>query len=254
MSEKNPDPTLLLDIGNTSIHAGFATDTLKDSFRVLRGELNRIDERWSHYHPDAPPAKVLLASVNPEIEQEVRAFIKSTWSQTPVRFGTDLPVPIEVNTSTPEGEVGDDRLLNATAVAHRYPSACIVVDCGTAVTFDVITSDGAFDGGVIAPGITISAKALHDNTAMLPEISPAPTKKAFGKNTEEAIQSGIYHGFTGMVRHILHQIKQETEGDPLIIGLGGDVKLFDHPEQLFDEIDMDLTLKGLLDAHSNRFC
>lgn len=250
MTDRNTRSALLLDIGNTSIHVGIAADSLKQSFRVSNDDLQEIETRWSQYAPDHPPDDLLLASVNPESEQNVRSFLKSTWNRSPLRFGTDLPVPIEVNTSTPREEVGDDRLLNATAVSTRYASACIVVDCGTAVTFDVITSGGAFDGGVIAPGITISAKALHDHTAMLPEISPASTDLAYGKNTEQAIQSGIYHGFVGMVQHIIRQIKQDLEESPLVIGLGGDVQLFDQPMTLFDEIDMDLTLKGLLDTRT----
>ncbi len=241
--------SLLLDIGNTSIHAGIADEHLEHTFRLTEADLDPLLEHWEEAHPDHPPDHILMASVNPGIEEAVRSHISSVWDQPIVRFGSDIPVPIDVHISAPE-EVGEDRLLNATAIWHRYNQAAIAVDCGTAVTFDIVNSSGAFVGGVIAPGISISAKALHDHTAMLPEITPVSTDEVFGQNTETALQTGIYHGFTGMVRYILAEIKEDLDEDPLVIGLGGDIHLFDQPEQLFDRIDPVLTLKGLLDAWS----
>jgi type III pantothenate kinase len=245
MSQRSP--SLLLDIGNTSIHGGVADVELEHTFRTTEDKLDAIEEAWEEGSPGTSPDQILLASVNPGAEEAVRSYLERIWDASIHRFGTEIPVPIDVHISSPE-EVGDDRLLNATAVWHRYNTAAIAVDCGTAVTFDIITSDGAFHGGVIAPGISISAKALHDHTAMLPEIDPGPTGDAFGQDTKTAIQTGIYHGFTGMVRRILKQIKQDLDDEPLVIGLGGDIRLFDQPDQLFDKIDRELTLKGLLDA------
>jgi type III pantothenate kinase len=231
------------------VHVGFARKAVRESFRTGHDSLTEITRNWSKWSSNHPPDRTLLASVNPGAERKVRTYLQDAWDVTPLRFREEIPVPIDIRTNTP-GEVGDDRILNAIAVGTRYESPAIAVDCGTAVTFDVVSGDGAFEGGVIAPGISISAKALHEYTAKLPEISPDTATNAFGRDTTSAIRTGIYHGFTGMVRHILDQILAELHS-PLVIGLGGDIHLFDSPEDLFDVIDSDLTLKGLLDAGEN---
>ncbi len=239
--------TLLLDVGNSSVHVGLARRELKETFRTGQKNLTVIQRKWNEWSSKGVPGRVLLASVAPEAEQDIRRFLQTTWDVTPLRFREDFPVPIEIRTNTPD-EVGDDRLLNAIAVGTRYQSPAVAVDCGTAVTFDVVSEEGAFEGGVIAPGISISAKALHDHTAKLPEVSPGTVTDVFGKDTKTAIKTGIYHGFTGMVRHILDELQEKLPNERLVIGLGGDIHLFDRPEDLFDVIDSNLTLKGLLDA------
>jgi len=127
----------------------------------------------------------------------------------------------------------------------EYGGPAIVVDFGTATTFDAVSEDGAYLGGVIAPGIGISANALFDRAARLKRVELRRPKKVIGKNTDACVQSGFYYGFLGQMEEIIRHMKVEIGGDPKVIPTGGLSRLFAVDSQLVDKIDLDLTLKGL---------
>jgi type III pantothenate kinase len=148
--------------------------------------------------------------------------------------------------------VGADRIAGAIAGAQRHPGrGLIIVDCGTATTFDVVTAAGDYLGGVILPGVGVSADALASHTAKLPRVEIARPEYALGRSSIESIQSGLFYGHVGAIQYILTKLKLEafTDHHPLIIGTGGFTRLFEN-ETLFDEIVPELVLWGLKHAEA----
>jgi type III pantothenate kinase len=149
-------------------------------------------------------------------------------------------------------EVGADRIAGAIAATQRHPARnLIVVDCGTATTFDVITSGGDYLGGVILPGVGVSAEALASRTAKLPRVEIARPETVLGRSTVESIQSGLYHGHTGAIRHVVAGLTREVFGGerPQVVGTGGFARMLEE-ERLFDEIVPELVLLGLKHAEA----
>lgn len=144
-------------------------------------------------------------------------------------------------------EAGADRLVNAIGAHLAYPGDLIVIDSGTATTFDVIAADGAFEGGVIAPGINLSLQALHEAAAMLPRIAIQKPERVIGKDTVSNMQSGVFWGYIALIEGLVARIKAEW-GKPLtVIGTGGVVSLFEGATPAIDHFDPDLTIRGLLE-------
>ena len=188
---------------------------------------------------------VLVGCVVPEAERHIIGFSKKYLPRDPVfvsaeniSVNVDLPVP---------SQVGADRLINAVAVVQDYALPAVVVDFGTATTFDVIGADGSYLGGSIAPGIRLSIDALSKATAKLPHVNVVKSERAIAKSTDEAIQSGIFWGYVGLIQGILGKIKSEMpDGVRSVIATGGLAPLFaDYIDDL-DCADETLTLKGLL--------
>jgi type III pantothenate kinase len=142
-------------------------------------------------------------------------------------------------------EVGADRLINSVAAHDRYPGAAIVVDFGTATTFDVIDGEGNYRGGVIAPGINLSLHALEQAAAKLPSVSIRATSKVIGTNTVACMQSGIYWGYVGLIEGLVTRIKAEFGAPMKVIATGGLAPIFEHASALIDQIDGTLNLWGL---------
>lgn len=154
-----------------------------------------------------------------------------------------LGVPIRLDNPK---EVGADRLVNAIAAYEAHGGPLIIIDSGTATTFDVISADGAFEGGVIAPGINLSLKALHEAAAKLPRIAIAPPPGAIGKNTIHAMQSGVYWGYIELIEGMVRRIREEYGAPMKVVATGGVVSLFEGRSRCIDVFDHDLTLRGLL--------
>ena len=153
-----------------------------------------------------------------------------------------MPVDVRVDEGA---NVGADRIVNTVAAFDRYGGNLIVVDFGTATTFDVVDNDGAYIGGVIAPGVNLSVKALHEAAAALPNIDVAQPKISIGTNTIACMKSGIFWGYVGLVKEICNRIKME-HGLPMeVIGTGGLAQLFSRGEKIFDVVDGELTTHGL---------
>ncbi len=146
-------------------------------------------------------------------------------------------------------QVGPDRLVNTVAGFDRYGGNLIVVDFGTATTFDVVDDDGAYIGGVIAPGVNLSLAALHQAAAALPHVDISKPQAVIGTNTVACMQSGVFWGYVGLVREICARIKAERDRPMQIISTGGLAPLFQQTEALFDRYDEDLTMHGLRIIH-----
>jgi type III pantothenate kinase len=160
-----------------------------------------------------------------------------------------LDLGIGINTNRPAA-VGADRLANAVAAHERYPGATIVVDFGTATTFDVVGEGGDYEGGVIAPGVNLSAEALHLAAAMLPRVAVERTQAVIGKDTVPAMQSGIYWGYVGLVEGLVARIKAEYDKPMKVIATGGLAALFHRQISAIDIVDPDLTIRGLILIHA----
>jgi type III pantothenate kinase len=189
-----------------------------------------------------PPAAVVFCSVVPAKSREVLAAFPRALAVAPsldLGVGIDYPEP---------RRIGPDRLANAAACAALHGTPAVVVDFGTAVTFDVLSARGDYIGGVIAPGLNAMTHYLHEKTALLPKVSLREPKSAVGRSTRDAMLSGAVHGYRGLVREILARITAEEfpRRKPFLIATGGDAQLIASGLDLFDAVDPLLTLRGLL--------
>ena len=251
---------LCLDVGNTQIHGGvFSGDTLRCQFRKSTQPLGSTDEigiflvavlRESGVDPRAVD-RVAICSVVPAALHPLRGASKQYFGQEPFVLQAGVKTGLKVRYRNPL-EVGADRIAGAVAAAQRHPGRnLIVVDCGTATTFDVVTAGGDYLGGVILPGIGVSAETLASRTAKLPRVEIARPETILGRSTVESIQSGLYHGHTGAIRHIVAGLTAEVfAGDkPVVVGTGGFARMLEE-ERLFDELVPELVLLGLRQAES----
>ncbi len=246
---------LCLDVGNTQIHGGlFDGDTLRCQFRKSTHPLGSSDELGVFFlavlrESGADPAaveRVAICSVVPPAAYALRSACLKYFHREPFVLQAGVKTGLRVRYRNPH-EVGADRIANAIAATQRHPGRdLIVVDCGTATTFDVVTAAGDYLGGVILPGVGISAEMLASRTARLPAVEIARPEAILGRSTIESIQSGLYHGHTGAIRHLTGELTREALGGmkPVIIGTGGFARMFE-PEKLFDEIVPELVLFGL---------
>ncbi len=231
---------LVIDAGNTNI-----------VFAVYEGEEQM--EIWRCPTHDNFPAieyeieSVIVGSVVPALDQKIRTFSQEKFSCGPV-FVTHDNAGVSTNLDRPD-EAGADRLINAVAAVHYYRSPAIIVDFGTATTFDVVNGDGIYCGGAIAPGPKLSMEALHRAAAKLPKIEIERPASVIGTNTVAAMQSGLYWGYVGLIEGILSRIEQEMTEKPLIIATGGLAHLFTDAIPAIETVDDELTLKGLLQIH-----
>jgi type III pantothenate kinase len=249
---------LCLDIGNTQIHAGaFAGDALHCQFRKSTQPLGSSDElglffvsalRENGVDPRSVD-RVALCSVVPAALHPLRGACRKYLQSEPFVLQAGVKTGLKVRYRNPL-EVGADRIAGAIAAAQRQPARnLIIVDCGTATTFDVVTAAGDYLGGVILPGVGVSAEALASRTARLPSVEIARPESVLGRSTVESIQSGLYHGHTGAIRHLVTELAREVFGGerPHVIGTGGFARMFGE-ERLFDEMVPELVLLGLQHA------
>jgi type III pantothenate kinase len=160
----------------------------------------------------------------------------------------ECALPVEVRVDMPS-EVGADRLVNTVAAFHAYGPDLIVVDFGTATTFDVVAHDGAYVGGVIAPGVNLSLDALHHAAAHLPRIDVTQPQQVLGRNTVACMQSGIFWGYVGLIEGICARLAEERARDMKIIATGGLSPLFARGTRAIQTVDQDLTVRGLVLIH-----
>ncbi len=184
----------------------------------------------------------LVASVVPDTGKRLREFLAPRGA---VHFlGPDSDLGLAIDYPDPS-QIGADRLANAIGAVARHGAPAIVIDFGTAVTFDVISSEPAYLGGVIAPGLGSMSDYLARRTALLPRISLAEPERAIGKSTEEAMRAGAVFGYRGLIRGILRRLFREIEGRPAVIATGGDAGLIASEMPEVGCIDADITLDGL---------
>jgi type III pantothenate kinase len=248
---------LAIDCGNTntvfSIWDGTefiatwrtATDWKRtaDQYYVWLSTLMTINE------VDAQIDKVIVSSTVPRVVFNLRVLSDRYFNCRPLVVGKSecaLPVEPRVDAGT---AVGPDRLVNTAGAYEKFGGNLIVVDFGTATTFDVVDTDGAYVGGVIAPGVNLSLEALHNAAAALPHVDISKPQSVVGTNTVACMQSGVFWGYVGLVREICARIKAERDVPMQVISTGGLAPLFGQTEALFDAIEDDLTMHGLTVIH-----
>jgi type III pantothenate kinase len=188
--------------------------------------------------------RCVIGTVVPAALYNLRRLCRDWYATEPLvaRAPLDWGFPIKVDSP---GDVGADRLLNALAAHHYYRGPLVVVDFGTATTFDVVDGDGAYLGGVIAPGINLSIEALHSAAARLPRIGIGRPQSAIGRNTVAAMQSGIYWGYVGLIEGIVARVRAEYGAPLKVVATGGLAPLFAEGTMIIEKIDPDITLEGL---------
>lgn len=250
---------LAIDIGNTnSVFALTEGDAVRNTWRCVTDSKRTADEygAWltqvmslDWVEPQRVTA-VVIATVVPEVLFNVVGMCRRYFKCEPLVVGEpSVRVGVEARVDRPH-EVGADRLVNALSAHRRYGGPAIVIDFGTATTFDVIDDEGNYNGGVIAPGINLSLQALHMAAARLPRVDLKRPDKVIGRTTVTCMQSGVYWGYIGLIEGIVQRIRAEWGAPLKVIGTGGLVPLFAEATTVFDHVDGDLILHGLMAVHS----
>ncbi|WP_112323247.1 type III pantothenate kinase [Oceanibium sediminis] len=249
---------LAIDVGNTNcvfaLHDGVRELA---SFRCRTEHARTADEYfvWLEQlirHQDLPLdiSDVIISSVVPQVVFNLRVLSDKYFHTRPMVVGKPevaLGIPVRVDADT---QVGADRLVNTVGAYDRYGGDLVVVDFGTATTFDVVDSDGAYIGGVIAPGVNLSLKALSQAAAALPHIDVTRPEHVVGTNTRACMQSGVFWGYISLIEGICARIADERDRPMKVIGTGGLSTLFDQGTDVFDHIDTHLTIHGLVLIHA----
>lgn len=250
---------LAIDVGNTNVvFAVFEDDKLRfrwqvatiadrtaDEYAVLFSQLSSMHEITLADFEEA-----IVATVVPQALFNIRELCRKYCHCDPIVVGNGVALPIRILVTNPQ-EVGVDRLINSVAAHERYPGALIIVDLGTATTFDIVDANGNYYGGVIAPGINLSLEALHLAAAQLPRIEVKRPGKVIGGDTLSAMQSGVYWGYIGLLEGLVGRIRAEfrevhcENGNMTVIGTGGFAPLFADGTDIIQIVDPDLTLVGL---------
>lgn len=191
----------------------------------------------------------IVATVVPETLFSLKALCRKYFSSEPMIIGDPaVDVGVGVLVSAPD-EVGADRLVNAAAAHWRYGGPLIVIDFGTATTFDVVDGQGNYFGGVIAPGINLSLDALHMAAAKLPRVAVQRPETVIGKRTVPAMMSGVYWGYVGLIEGLVARIKAEYGAPMAVVATGGLAPLFNEATDAIEHLDPDLTLRGLAEIY-----
>lgn len=250
---------LAIDIGNTHcVFAAFDGEELAHVWRLQSDKHQTEDEFAAMLAPLLSAqslsfksfADVVVGSVVPGLGRAIEALCKTYIGVDPL-FVTHETAGIEVALDLPD-EVGADRLVNARAVSEHYSVPAIVIDFGTATTFDVIDQNGAYKGGVIAPGVNLSLEALSMAASKLPKVSLQKPEHAIGNSTVSAMQSGAYWGYIGLIEKILSKLTEELGVQPYVIATGGLAQTFVGDLPMIKTIDQELTLKGLYTIYHSR--
>jgi type III pantothenate kinase len=189
-------------------------------------------------------AAAVISSVVPTLDYPYRRMVRQLFGREAMMINHSLDMGIDVKTDYPR-EVGADRLVNASACYHLYGGPHIIVDFGTATTFCAISESGEYLGGVIAPGITVSAEALFSFASKLPRIDIARPPAVIGKNTIHSMQSGLVNGYASMVEGVIGKMKMEMASSPKVLATGGLASLIADACDCIDKIESNLTLLGL---------
>lgn len=247
---------LAIDIGNSNIVIGLCgPGGIQNHWRINTDRNRTADEYGLTLRGLLEPAGAgkidggIVCSVVPALNGAFREAVEGCCGVRPLFVGDPgVKVGIKIAVDNPS-EVGADRIVNAVEAHNRFKSSVIVVDFGTATTFDYVTGEGEYAGGVIAPGIGISAEALFQKTSMLPRVEAARPRGVIGKNTVEAMRSGFFWGFSGLVDGVIDRMMAEARTSPAIIATGGLATAVSGGSRHIKEIDEFLTIKGLIKIH-----
>ena len=248
---------LAIDVGNTQTHLGtFDGDRLVEHWRFATEAEATSDElavivngllRLGGLDFDAVGGSI-VSTVVPQLAPEYTRMCEQNLTEGCLMVGPSLKTGIPIKIDNPH-ELGADRISNAVAAYDRVGGACVSVDFGTSSNFDVVSREGEYLGGVIAPGVEISMEALTERTAKLPRIDLSEPGAAIGKNTQAAIQSGVVYGFAGLIDGISRRLASELDGEPTFIATGGLAPAIAPFCETIDEVDDLLTLTGLRLIH-----
>lgn len=247
---------LCIDSGNTNIvfaifdnndkmrqqwRISSSSNRTSDEFEVLLGQL-----MLSSNIKVGDIKACIIASVVPASLNSLKSLSRDYFSCEPKVVGEPgVELGIEVKVERPN-DVGADRLVNAISAFQKYKCPMVIIDFGTATTFDVIDMDGNYIGGVIAPGVNLSLEALHMAAAQLPRVDIKRTNHVTGKNTIEAMQSGVYWGYIGLIEGLVNRLAEEHDNNIAVIATGGLAGLFKESTECIAFSDPDLTIRGLL--------
>jgi len=248
---------LAIDAGNTNlVFALVDRGEIKTRWRIATDARRTADEYavWLHQllelegYAKADVTGVIIGTVVPRALHNLEVLATKYFHVEPVIAGQDKAAwPIELDVEEPQS-VGADRALNVMAAHAKHPGDLIVIDFGTATTFDLVSASGAYKGGIIAPGINLSLDALVNAAAKLPRIAieaPAGNMSVIGRTTQSQMQIGIYWGYVAMIEGLVARMKQELGRPAKVITTGGLATLFDQHTDVFDAIEPDLTIQGL---------
>lgn len=251
---------LAIDCGNTNtVFSIWDGKRFLATWRIATDHKRTADEYFvwlstlmSLTRTEATVTDAIISSTVPRVVFNLRVLCNRYFDCRPLVVGKPecrLPVLPRVDQGT---TVGPDRLVNTVGAHSRHGGDLIVVDFGTATTLDVVDSDGAYIGGVIAPGVNLSLEALHMAAAALPHVDISKPQKTIGTNTVACMQSGVYWGYIGLVEGIVARIRAERDRPMKVIATGGLAPLFQQDTDVFDSVEEDLTMHGLMliDRHN----
>ena len=244
---------LAIDAGNSNVLVGvYKGDVLVHEWRLLTETEKTVDEygilfqnlyRSAHLVIEETE-DIIISCVVPPLLSTFDELCAKYFHRTPLIVGPGVKTGIPIHYDNPR-EVGADRIVNAVAAYETHNKSLIVVDFGTATTFDCISTQGEYIGGAIAPGIMISSEALFHRASKLPRVELVRPQTVIGKNTIASMQAGIIYGYVGLIDGIVNRMKKEMGGDPLVIATGGLAPLIAPESETIEEVDEYLTLKGL---------
>ena len=248
---------LCIDTGNTNtVFSVWDGAQFLCTFRIKTAHQTTADEYFVWFSTLMAHRKIpitidaaIISSTVPRVVFNLRVLCNRFFDCRPLVVGRPdclLPVSPRVDVGT---SVGPDRLVNTVAGFNRHGGDLIVVDFGTATTFDVVDTDGAYIGGAIAPGVNLSLEALHMAAAALPHVDVTMPQTAIGRNTVACMQAGVFWGYVGLVEGIVRQIRLERDRPMRVIATGGLAPLFAQGFNLFDSVEDDLTMHGLMLIH-----
>ncbi|HEY4187486.1 MAG TPA: type III pantothenate kinase [Polyangia bacterium] len=252
---------LAIDVGNTNIVVGvYDVDGAPSASPAGPKAHFRLDTRASRTSDEyaallaplfqmtglsfADVSAIMVSTVVPAVQFPIQGFCDNYLHRAPLWVGPGIKTGISILCDNPR-EVGADRIVNAVAAHARWTQGAVIVDFGTATTFDVITPRGDYAGGIIAPGLMVSADALYNRTAKLPRVEIARPKTAIGKNTVASLQSGLLFGYAGLVDALVTRIRAEVDFQPRVVATGGLAPMVAAEATTIDECDDMLTLDGL---------
>ncbi len=244
---------LVIDVGNTNTSLGvYEGEELVTHWRLTTARARTVDEYGVHARNLFELAEidfkaitaVAIASVVPPLNFTLKKMSEVYFKHTPLFIDNTTDTGLEI-LYEPPSDVGADRIVDAVAAVHKYGAPCIVVDFGTATTFNAIDGQKRYLGGVITPGINISFEALFERAARLPRVEIKRPRTVIGSSTVTAIQSGMYYGYAGLVDGILRRMREELGSETRVVATGGLAQLIAPGAELIEIVDDTLTLEGL---------